>query len=94
MEESTTTKHDHATAAAITRHPSYMQAVSALRFVIPSSPLVHSYLPQYDYSLILQMHATFDYFLVCTGLSLVLRIFNQIRLVSNLIIELLEFILS
>ena len=75
-----TTKHDHATAAAITRHPSYMQVVSALRFVIPSSPLVHSYLSQYDYNLMLQVHATFAYFLVCFGLSLVLKISNQTRL--------------
>ena len=81
MEESSTTKDDHAATAAIWRHPSYMQAVNTLRYVTPSSPLLHSYLPRYDYSLILQMHATFAYFLVCSGLSLVLRIFNQMRLV-------------
>jgi hypothetical protein len=76
----TPTKHDQATAAAMTRHPSYMQAVSALSYVTPSSPLTHSNLSLYDYSLISQMHATFAYFLVRSGLSLVLRIFNQMRL--------------
>ena len=78
--ESTPTKHDHATTAPLIRHSSYIQAVSALRYVTPSLPLVHSYLSQYDYSLILQMHATFAYFLVCSGFSLVLGIFDQMRL--------------
>ena len=39
MEESSTIKYDHATYAAISRHPSYMQVVSALRYVTPSSPI-------------------------------------------------------
>ena len=39
MEESSTTNHDHATSVAISRHPSYMQVVSALRYVTPSSPI-------------------------------------------------------
>ena len=39
MEESSTTKHDHATSAAISRHRSYMQVVSALRYVTPTSPI-------------------------------------------------------
>ena len=80
MEESSTTKDDHAATAAIWRHPSYMQVVSTLRYVTPSSPLFHSYLSRHDYSLILQMHATFAYFSVCSGLSLMLRIFSQMRL--------------
>ena len=81
MEESSTAKYDHATTAAIWRHPSYIQVVSTLRNVTSSLALFHSYLSQYDYSLILQMHATFPYYLVCYSLSLVLRIFNPMRLV-------------
>ena len=39
MEKTSTIKYDHATSAAISRHPSYMQVVSALRYVTPSSPI-------------------------------------------------------
>ena len=39
MLESSTIKYDHATSSAISRHPSYMQVVSALRYVTPSSPI-------------------------------------------------------
>ena len=39
MLESSTIKYDHATSSAIARHPSYMQVVSALRYVTPSSPI-------------------------------------------------------
>ena len=39
MEKSSTIKYDHDTSAAISRHLTYMQVVSALRYVTASSPI-------------------------------------------------------
>ena len=38
-EESSTSKYDHATTATISRHPSYMQMIRALKYVTPSSSI-------------------------------------------------------
>ena len=78
--ESSTTRCDHATTAATPRLPSmyatgkYTQVCAK---VSQCSSTLHSYLSPFEYSL---MHTTFTYFLVCSGFSLALGIFNQMRL--------------
>ena len=82
-EESLTTRCNHATTAATPRLSSIYAAGKYTQVwakVIQCSPILHSYLSPLEHSLILQMHAIFACFLVCSGFSLVLGIFDQMRL--------------
>ena len=81
-EESLTTRCNHATTAATPRLPSIYDAgkyTQVCAKVSQCSPILHSYLSPFEHSLILQMHAIFACFLVCSGFSLVLGIFDQMR---------------
>ena len=79
-EESWTTRCNHATTAATPRLTSIYVAgkyAQVCTKVSQCSSTLHSYLSPFEYSL---MHTTFAYFLVCSGFSLALGIFNQMRL--------------
>ena len=79
-EEPLTTRCDRATTAATPRLTSIYVAgkyAQVCTKVSQCSSILHSYLSPFEYSL---MHTTFAYFLVCSGFSLALGIFQQMRL--------------
>ena len=83
-EESLTTRCNHVTTAATSRLSSIYAAgkyTQVCAKVIQCSPILHSYLSPFEHSSTLQnAYNLCLFFLVCSGFSLVLGIFDQMRL--------------